>query len=82
MVKASVNGLKTVEKRKEFGHWEIDTVIGKRSKDQALLTLTEYYIETRDSRLKKMQFLYELWQYLSKTFIFYGKNVYNANSSF
>jgi transposase, IS30 family len=30
-----------VEDRKEFGHWEIDTVIGKRSGDQALLTITE-----------------------------------------
>lgn len=32
---------KTIEKRNEFGHWEIDTVIGKKSGDQALLTLTE-----------------------------------------
>jgi IS30 family transposase len=32
---------KIVDERKEFGHWEIDTVIGKRSNDQALLTLTE-----------------------------------------
>lgn len=32
---------KAVEERNEFGHWEIDTVIGKRSGDQALLTLTE-----------------------------------------
>lgn len=30
-----------VETRQEFGHWEIDTVIGKRSNDQALLTITE-----------------------------------------
>jgi IS30 family transposase len=27
--------------REEFGHWEIDTVVGRRSKDEALLTLTE-----------------------------------------
>ena len=27
--------------RDEFGHWEIDTVVGRRSKDEALLTLTE-----------------------------------------
>jgi IS30 family transposase len=32
---------KIVNKRKKFGHWEINTVIGKRSKDQILLTLTE-----------------------------------------
>jgi IS30 family transposase len=30
-----------VETRQEFGHWEIDTVLGKRSGDQALLTITE-----------------------------------------
>lgn len=30
-----------VELREEFGHWEIDTVIGKKSQDEALLTLTE-----------------------------------------
>jgi len=27
--------------RDEFGHWEIDTVVGRRSQDEALLTLTE-----------------------------------------
>jgi transposase, IS30 family len=27
--------------REEFGHWEIDTVVGRRSTDEALLTLTE-----------------------------------------
>ena len=27
--------------REEFGHWEIDTVVGRRSKDESLLTLTE-----------------------------------------
>lgn len=31
-----------IQTRKEFGHWEIDTVAGKRTRDdQALLTLTE-----------------------------------------
>lgn len=30
-----------VDQREEFGHWEIDTVIGKKSRDQVLLTLTE-----------------------------------------
>lgn len=28
--------------RQEFGHWQIDAVIGKKSNDQALLTLTEH----------------------------------------
>lgn len=31
----------TVEDRVEFGHWEIDTIKGKRSGDTALLTITE-----------------------------------------
>src|SRR5699024_8074216 len=31
----------SIETRKEFGHWEIDTVLGHKTKDQALLTLVE-----------------------------------------
>ncbi len=30
-----------IELRDEFGHWEIDTVIGKKSGDEALLTITK-----------------------------------------
>ena len=30
-----------VDAREEFGHWEIDTVVGKRSNDQVLLSLIE-----------------------------------------
>lgn len=30
-----------IEERAEFGHWEIDTVVGKKSDDNALLTLVE-----------------------------------------
>lgn len=30
-----------INERKEFGHWEIDLMIGKQSGDEALLTLTE-----------------------------------------
>ena len=38
-----------IENRQEFGHWEIDTVEGKKSDDNALLTLVErktrnYYV--------------------------------------
>lgn len=32
---------KSVETREEFGHWEIDTVLGHKSNDDALLTLIE-----------------------------------------
>lgn len=31
----------SVENREEFGHWEIDTVIGQKSNDEVLLTLIE-----------------------------------------
>jgi IS30 family transposase len=34
----------SVENREEFGHWEMDTIIGKKSNDEALLTLTEHQI--------------------------------------
>uniref|UniRef100_UPI00116062C3 IS30 family transposase n=1 Tax=Caldanaerobius fijiensis TaxID=456330 RepID=UPI00116062C3 len=30
-----------MENREEFGHWEIDTVLGRRSNGHILLTLTE-----------------------------------------
>ena len=32
---------KSVEEREEFGHWEIDTVLGKSEADEVLLTLDE-----------------------------------------
>ncbi|MDN5364565.1 MAG: transposase, family, partial [Eubacteriales bacterium] len=31
----------SIDERQEFGHWEMDTVSGKRSADQPLLTLPE-----------------------------------------
>ncbi|MFK4997944.1 IS30 family transposase [Bacillus sp. N9] len=31
----------SIETREEFGHWEIDTVLGHKSNDEALLTLVE-----------------------------------------
>ncbi|WP_449354379.1 hypothetical protein ACUL41_14565 [Virgibacillus natechei] len=30
-----------IDTRDEFGHWEIDTVLGHKSKDDALMTLVE-----------------------------------------
>lgn len=32
---------KHIEERKEFGHWELDTVVGKRKKGEVLFVLTE-----------------------------------------
>ena len=53
-----------INKRESFGHWEIDTVIGKRSNDKALLTLTErltryehiFMIDKKDSSSIKKVF--------------------------
>src|SRR5699024_3355891 len=42
-----------VEERKEFGHWEIDTVLGNRTKGNALLTLTER--KTRQEHIEKIE---------------------------
>jgi len=54
----------SVNNRKEFGHWEIDTVIGKRSNDNVLMTLTErktrknliYRLEGNDAKSVKKVF--------------------------
>src|SRR5690606_9846729 len=56
---------KEVETREEFGHWEIDTVVGKRSSDAVLLTLTErktryeliFFLDSKDSELVKRVFM-------------------------
>jgi len=41
-----------IDDREEFGHWEIDTVLGSRSKGAALLTLTER--KTRSEHILKI----------------------------
>lgn len=43
---------KHIEDRKEFGHWEIDTVLGNRKQGAALLTLTER--KTRNEHIFKI----------------------------
>ena len=42
-----------IEERQEFGHWEIDTVLGNRKKGAALLTLTER--KTRKEHILKIR---------------------------
>lgn len=42
----------SVDTREEFGHWEIDTVLGHKSKDNALLTLVER--KTRHKIVKRI----------------------------
>lgn len=45
---------KEIEERKEFGHWEMDTVVGKqKGKGQALLVLTER--SKREERVIKLK---------------------------
>lgn len=66
----------SIEKRKildmsEFGHWEIDTVSGKRSRDACILSLVEkktrYYIaikissKNRESVMSGMKNLYDIY---------------------
>jgi IS30 family transposase len=41
-----------IDEREEFGHWEIDTVLGSRTKGAALLTLTER--KTRNEHILKI----------------------------
>jgi len=41
-----------IDEREEFGHWEIDTVLGSRVKGAALLTLTER--KTRNEHILKI----------------------------
>ena len=56
---------KKVETREEFGHWEIDTVVGKRSNDAVLLTMTErktryeliFLLDSKDSEAVKRVFM-------------------------
>jgi len=44
---------KSVDLRKEFGHWEIDTVIGKKSKgEEVLLTIVER--QTRNAIIRRI----------------------------
>ncbi|MDQ0160873.1 hypothetical protein J2S77_002880 [Alkalibacillus salilacus] len=42
-----------VDDRSEFGHWETDTILGKRAKESVLLTLTER--QTRREIIHKIE---------------------------
>ena len=43
----------SVEKREEFGHWEMDTVVGKKGTKEVLLVLTER--KTRQEIIRKIK---------------------------
>lgn len=65
----------SIQQRETFGHWEIDTVIGKRSNDKVLLTLTErktrhellFLLESKDSQSVTAK-LSELKDYFGEQF--------------
>ena len=44
---------KEIESRKEYGHWEMDTVVGKKGTNAVLLVLTER--KTRQEIIRKMK---------------------------
>lgn len=44
---------KVIEKREEYGHWEMDTVVGKKGSQTVLLVLTER--KTRQEIIRKMK---------------------------
>ena len=48
-----------MDAREEFGHWEIDTVIGKSEADEVLLTLDERKTRKRYITAKKAQYVNE-----------------------
>lgn len=77
-----------IEEREEFGHWEIDTVLGSRAKGAALLTLTER--KTRNEHILKIdrknaecvkQALQELKQTYGSTFSKVFKTITADNGS-
>jgi IS30 family transposase len=77
-----------IESREEFGHWEIDTVLGSNKKGAALLTLTER--KTRKEHILKIdqktvegvkRALQELKQYYGATFSTVFKSITSDNGS-
>ena len=43
----------TIDNREEYGHWEMDTVVGKKGTHEVLLVLTER--KTRDEKIRKIK---------------------------
>ena len=79
---------KYIEERKEFGHWELDTVIGKRKKGEVLFVLTErmtrYEIifKAKDkTALSLVQFLNKLERQYRKNFPVIFKTITVDNGS-
>ena len=78
-----------INNREEFGHWEIDTVIGSKSKkDEVLLTLVER--KTRNAMVRKisgktadavMAELYQLKEYFGSEFSRVFKTITSDNGS-
>ncbi len=54
---------KYIEERKEFGHWELDTVIGKRKKGEVLFVLTE--------RMTRYEIIYKAKDKTAQSLVFF-----------
>ena len=52
-----------IEERKEFGHWELDTVIGKRKKGEVLFVLTE--------RMTRYEIIYKAKDKTAQSLVFF-----------
>jgi len=79
---------KYIEERKEFGHWELDTVIGKRKKGEVLFVLTErmtryeiIYKAKDKTSLSLVQFLNKLERQYKKNFPVIFKTITVDNGS-
>ena len=72
---------KEIEKREEFGHWEIDTIIGRKSKEEpVLLSLVERktrYNITLKIANKKSETVLEALLKLNKILLNSYKSIFN-----
>lgn len=68
-----------INKREEFGHWEIDTVIGKRNSSECLLVLTERVSRIEIIRRLKSKTAVEVVRALNKL---YSENLWTFKEYF
>jgi len=77
-----------VQHRQTFGHWEIDTVVGKRANDSVLLTLTErktrhellFLLDAKDSQSVNKAF-FKLKDYYGERFPLIFRTITADNGS-
>ncbi len=68
-----------INNREEFGHWEMDTVIGKRNTSECLLVLTERYSRMEIIRRLKSKTTQEVVRVLNKI---YTENLWTFKEHF